>query len=97
MPRATDCAKPPELRALEAKLVAWLNLSHLEKATVFVMVRTRAMAVTVGQLLFVDGRAFGEAWNDIPTKVSQSGDGEMRLSIFMMATTPMTTQSAGWA
>jgi hypothetical protein len=37
-------ARPPEFRALDARLVAWLNLSHLEKAIVLVVVSTRAMA-----------------------------------------------------
>lgn len=35
----------PELKALPAKLDAWLNLSHLEKARVFVIVRTSAIAI----------------------------------------------------
>ena len=35
---------PPECIALEAKFDAWLNLSHREKARVFVMVRTNAIA-----------------------------------------------------
>lgn len=42
---ATACANPPVLIALLAKLVAWLNLSHLEKARVLVMVRTSAITV----------------------------------------------------
>ena len=37
-------AMPPEYMALEAKLDAWLNLSQREKASVLVMVRTRAIA-----------------------------------------------------
>lgn len=44
---ATACANPPVLSALLAKLVAWLNLSHLEKATVFVMVRASAITDAV--------------------------------------------------
>jgi len=34
--------------ALEARFDAWLNLSQREKATVFVMVRMRAMTVGMG-------------------------------------------------
>ena len=33
------------LNALPARFDAWLNLSHREKASVFMMVRTRAMTV----------------------------------------------------
>lgn len=36
-------ARPPPLNARPAKLEAWLNLSHLEKATLFVRVRTSAI------------------------------------------------------
>lgn len=36
-------AKPEPLNALPAKLEAWLNLSHLENATVFVMVKANAI------------------------------------------------------
>ena len=35
----------PPPKALLANTDAWLNLSHREKATVFVIVRTRAIAV----------------------------------------------------
>lgn len=38
-------AKPPVLNILVVKLDAWLNLSHLEKANVFVIVRTSAIPV----------------------------------------------------
>ena len=44
IPPARLLANPPEYIALEAKFDAWLNLSHLEKATVFVIVRTSAIA-----------------------------------------------------
>ena len=44
IPPARLLANPPEYIALEAKFEAWLNLSHLEKATVFVIVRTSAIA-----------------------------------------------------
>ena len=44
IPPARLLASPPEYIALEAKFDAWLNLSHLEKATVFVTVRTSAIA-----------------------------------------------------
>lgn len=43
-PPATLLANPPEYIALDAKVEAWLNLSHLENASVFVIVRTSAMA-----------------------------------------------------
>lgn len=36
-------AKFPVPNALPAKFEAWPNLSHLEKASVFIMVRTKAM------------------------------------------------------
>ena len=42
MPLATLRAMPLDWKALEARLDAWLNRSHREKATVFVMVRIRA-------------------------------------------------------
>jgi len=42
-PPATFLARLPEPNAVEARFDAWLNLSHREKATVFVMVRTRAI------------------------------------------------------
>jgi hypothetical protein len=45
MPPAKFLAIPDPYMAFEAKPVAWLNLSHLEKASVFVMVRTSAMTV----------------------------------------------------
>ena len=35
----------PELNAVPAMLEAWLNLSHLEKASELVMVRTNAIAI----------------------------------------------------
>ena len=38
-------ANPPPTNALLARFDAWLNLSHLEKATVFVSVRTKAIAI----------------------------------------------------
>ena len=43
IPPAKLLAIPPEYMALEARLDAWLNLSHREKARVFVIVRTSAM------------------------------------------------------
>ena len=43
MPPARFLAMPDPYIAFEAKPVAWLNLSHLEKARVLVTVRTRAM------------------------------------------------------
>jgi len=43
MPVAIFLANPPEYNAFDAKFVAWLNLSHLEKAKVFVIVSTIAM------------------------------------------------------
>jgi len=43
MPPARLRAIPEPYMAFEANPVAWLNLSHLEKARVFVIVRTRAM------------------------------------------------------
>lgn len=46
MPLAMLPARPPEYRALPAMLDAWLNLSHLEKAMAFMMVRTKAMTGT---------------------------------------------------
>ena len=44
IPPARLLASPPEYIALEARFDAWLNLSHLENATVFVIVRTSAIA-----------------------------------------------------
>jgi hypothetical protein len=38
-------ARLPELKALPARLEAWLNLSHREKASVFMIVKTSAMTV----------------------------------------------------
>jgi hypothetical protein len=43
IPPARFLAIPDPYIAFEAKPVAWLNLSHLEKASVFVIVRTSAM------------------------------------------------------
>lgn len=43
IPPARLLAMPPEYMALEARLEAWLNLSQREKASVFVIVRMRAM------------------------------------------------------
>jgi hypothetical protein len=43
MPPARFLARPDPYMAFEAKPVAWLNLSHREKASVFVIVRTSAM------------------------------------------------------
>ena len=45
MPPAILLAIPPEYKALPARLDAWLNLSHLEKASVFVIERASAMAI----------------------------------------------------
>jgi hypothetical protein len=45
IPPAIFLASPLEYMALEARLDAWLNLSQREKATVFVMVRMRAITV----------------------------------------------------
>lgn len=42
---ASDLAIPPPLNALPARLDAWLNLSHLENATVFVIVNINAIAI----------------------------------------------------
>ena len=44
MPPARFLASPPEYMAEEARLEAWENLSQREKATVFVIVRTSAIA-----------------------------------------------------
>lgn len=44
-PPATLLANPPPYMALDAIFDAWLNLSQRENASVFVMVRTRAMAI----------------------------------------------------
>lgn len=45
MPLAMFPAIPPEYIALPAKLDACENLSHREKARVFVMVKTKAIAI----------------------------------------------------
>jgi hypothetical protein len=45
IPPARFLANPDPYKAPEAKPVAWLNLSHLENARVFVIVRTRAITV----------------------------------------------------
>lgn len=45
IPPAIFLANPPEYNALDAKFDAWLNLSHLENATVLVIVRISAMTV----------------------------------------------------
>ncbi len=44
IPEATFRASPLPYNAFEAKLLALLNLSHREKASVFVPVRTSAIA-----------------------------------------------------
>ena len=44
-PPANDRAMPPEYIALDARLVAWLNLSQRENARVLVRVRTSAMTL----------------------------------------------------
>ena len=44
IPPARLLAMPPEYMAVDARFDAWLNLSHLENASVFVIVRTNAMA-----------------------------------------------------
>jgi hypothetical protein len=43
-------ARLPPLKALPAMFEAWLNLSHREKARVFIMVRTRAMTMDAYQV-----------------------------------------------
>ena len=42
---ASPLTRPLPPKALPAKLLAWLNLSHLENATVFVIVKARAMTI----------------------------------------------------
>lgn len=44
MPEATVPARLPVEKADPARFDAWLNLSHLEKASVFVIVKIRAIA-----------------------------------------------------
>lgn len=46
IPPARFLARPDPYIAFEANPLAWLNLSHLENARVFVMVRTSAMTAT---------------------------------------------------
>ena len=50
IPPAILLAIPLPYIALLAKLLAWLNLSHRENATVFVMVRTSAMTTRESQV-----------------------------------------------
>lgn len=45
---------PPEYIALEARLEAWLNLSHRENAKVFVMVRMSAITGITRQVIVFD-------------------------------------------
>ena len=64
-------ANPPPPNAPLVRLEAWLNLSHLEKATVFVSVRTRA--ITAATLAFRP--CFCTDWlayNDQPYDILQS-------------------------
>lgn len=51
MPVMIELPIPPTLSTLLVKLFAWLNLSHLLKATVFVIVRMRAITATSYQQL----------------------------------------------
>lgn len=44
MPPARLFAIPPEYNAFDARFEAWLNLSHLENASVFVIVKINAIA-----------------------------------------------------
>ena len=46
IPVAMDPARLLEYRAEPARLDAWLNLSHREKARLFVMLRTSAIATS---------------------------------------------------
>jgi hypothetical protein len=85
-------AKPPEFRALDARLVAWLNLSHLEKAIVLVVVSTRAIAI---RLLAV--YSSNHLTQNSPTSVNHNGVSAMKLINLMMATIPITTHRAGCA
>lgn len=50
-PEATFRAMPPEYNAELAKFEAWPNLSHREKATVFVIVSTSAITAEPSQCL----------------------------------------------
>lgn len=52
MPVATVPARFPVLNAVPARFDAWLNLSHLEKASVFVMVNTSAMTSRKSAFLY---------------------------------------------
>lgn len=73
-------------------LEAWLNLSHREKARVFVMVRTRAIATSSQYIKRTEtppARKGGQ--RDSPTSGSQ-----MNLSL-TRARMARATQSRGWA
>ena len=66
IPPARLLANPPEYIALEAKFDAWLNLSHLEKATVFVIVRTSAIAKSVREKESVGRSICAEQLRQLP-------------------------------
>jgi len=53
IPPATDLAKPPVDSAFPAIFDAWPNLSHLEKASVFVIVRLRAITTKTKHALAI--------------------------------------------
>jgi hypothetical protein len=70
-PPARFLASPDPYMAFEAKPLAWLNLSHLEKASVFVMVRTSAMTANMlAFLLSLKASSFPQH-SYLPTKVNQ--------------------------
>ena len=68
-------ANPPPLNAPLVRLEAWLNLSHLEKATVFVIVRTRA--ITISMSTCCPNSCIGQiTYNDQPYDILQSHYGQ---------------------
>lgn len=92
-PPATLLAKPPPYMALDAKFEAWLNLSHLEKASVFVIVRTSAMTNLKGnprQHSAIAPLSKIREIQDLPIRLSQ-----MTFSSLTMANIASPTHNAG--
>lgn len=68
-----ELASPLRFNRLLVMLFAWLNLSHREKATVFVIVRTSAMTriQMSDQPLGMRAPARQIKKSDIPTRINQ--------------------------
>lgn len=80
----------PPPKALFAKVEAWLNLSHREKATVFVIVRIRAIPASVKLVQNISNNRPLYARFILPTRLSQ-----ITLTSLTIAKTAKPTHRAG--